>query len=544
MERTLWDLLCHAAHDEPDRIALSEAASGRAVSWSALADLADRASAGLLHLGLQRGDRVVIALPNRIEFVAAYFGTLRAGLVAVPVSPRATTGEFLRVMGDSAARVVIVDVVGIASARAAVEGMRSVLTAPEMTSRSAVELIVVETAAETGEHTWNAMVGSAFTDPAARDDDMPPVDSESLALLLYTSGTSGRPRGAMLTQRALIANIEQVGSVDPPMLLGRDVVLALVPLFHIYGLNAVLGQAVAKHARVVLVDGFDPEDSLDLIEDEAISVVPAAPPVYAHWMQIDDLADRLGAVRFTLSGSAPISPDLVQGFVERTSIPLHQGYGMSEAGPVVSSTMASAGNAHGAVGGWPNGSVGSPLPGVEVRIVPARALEDAEGTEPPGSGEIHVRGPNLFSGYWPDGHGGPDVDGWYATGDVGYLDAWGDLHLVDRLKDLIIVSGFNVFPTEVEEIIVEVPDVAAAAVVGIPDVVSGEAVAAWVSPTDHADRGRIVEDVLAACRKRLASYKVPVVVHVVDKLPYTQTGKVQRGRLRSIERERTVGALE
>lgn len=327
------------------------------------------------------------------------------------------------------------------------------------------------------------------------------------------------------------------------MLLGRDVVLALVPLFHIYGLNAVLGQAVAKHTRVVLVDGFDPEESLDLIDDEAISVVPAAPPVYAHWMQIEDLADRLSAVRFTLSGSAPISPDLVESFVERTSIPLHQGYGMSEAAPVVTSTMASTSTAHGALGGRPNGSVGAPLPGVEVRIVPAQALH-GDGSEHPGSGEIHVRGPNLFSGYWPDGHGGPDADGWYGTGDVGYLDAYGDLHLVDRLKDLIIVSGFNVFPTEVEEVIVELPDVAAVAVVGIPDAVSGEAVAAWVSPTDRADRTHLVDDVLAVCRKRLASYKVPAVVHVVDKLPYTQTGKVQRGRLRSIERERTVGVLE
>jgi long-chain acyl-CoA synthetase len=540
MERTLWDLLCKAAHDEPDRIALSEAASGRAVSWSALADLADRVSAGLLHLGMRAGDRVVLALPNRIEFVAAYFGLLRAGLVAVPVSPRATTGEFLRVMGDSAARVVIVDINGIASARAAVEGMRSVLTAPDVATRSAVELIVVETAVEPGERTWNAVVGGPQTDPAARED-IPQANPESLALLLYTSGTSGRPRGAMLTQRALMANIDQVGQVDPPMLLGRDVVLALVPLFHIYGLNAVLGQAVSKHARVVLVDGFDPEGSLDLIEDEAVSVVPAAPPVFAHWMQLDDLEDRLGAVRFTLSGSAPISPELVQAFVARTSIPLHQGYGMSEAAPVLTSTMASSFGAHGALGGRPNGSVGAPLPGIEVRIAAAPRLD---GHEADGSGEIHVRGPNLFSGYWPDGHGAPDAEGWYATGDVGFLDAYGDLHLVDRLKELIIVSGFNVFPTEVEEVIAEVPDVAAVAVVGLPDPVTGEAVAAWVSPSDHADRTRLVDDVLEACRKRLASYKVPAVVHVVERLPYSSTGKVQRGRLRAMERQPTVGMLE
>ena len=530
----MWSLLCKAAHDEADRIALSEASTGRAVSWSALADLADRVSVGLLHLDLSPGDRVVIALPNRIEFVAAYFGVLRAGLVAVPLSPRATTGEFLRVMGDAAARVVIVDVMGVASARAAVEGMRSV-TQP----LSTIDLVVVDTAVEAGEHHWASLVGGALTDPAARDGDMPVVDPDALALLIYTSGTSGRPRGAMLTQRALVANIDQVSAVDPPMLLGRDVVLGLVPLFHIYGLNAVLGQAVAQHARVVLVDGFDPEGSLDLIEDEAISVVPAAPPVFAHWLQIDDLADRLGAVRYTMSGSAPISRDLVETFVAQTGIPLHQGYGMSEAGPVITSTMASLSTDHGALGGTANGSVGAPLPGLELRIVSAAPLAGSDGTEPPGSGEIQVRGPNLFSGYWPDGEGGPATDGWYGTGDVGYIDARGDLHLVDRLKELIIVSGFNVFPSEVEDVIAGLSDVAAVAVVGIPDAATGEAVAAWVCPTDHADRDWIVEEVLTECRRRLATYKVPVVVHVVDRLPYTQTGKVQRGLLRAIERDRT-----
>lgn len=537
MERTLWDLLCQAAHDEPSRIALSEAATGRTISWSGLADLADRVSASLVHLGLRSGDRVVIALPNRIELVATYFGVLRAGLVAVPMSPRATTGEYLRVMGDSTARMVIVDVVGISSVRAAVEGMRSVLSAPG----AAVELIVVDAPVEDGERRWSDLVGGVMADPAAREDDLAPVSPDSLGVLIYTSGTSGLPRGAMLTHRALVANIDQVGRVTPPMLLGRDVVLALLPLSHIYGLNAVLGQAVAKHARMVLVDGFDPEESLDIIEDEAVSVVPAAPPVFAHWLQVDDLADRLGSVRLTLSGSAPIHPDLVRDFTKHASIPLHQGYGMSEAGPVVTSTLAGGGNSGGGVGGLALSSVGSPLPGIELRIVPVLNATDPDLH---GSGEVQVRGPNLFSGYWPDAEGGPAADGWYATGDLGFLDPDGNLHLVDRLKELIVVSGFNVFPSEVEEVIAEIADVSAVAVVGVPDQVTGEAVVAWVSGSAHADRDTLGEEIKALCRKRLASYKVPAVVHVVDRLPYTLTGKVQRGRLRAMERPWAVGVLE
>ena len=244
--------------------------------------------------------------------------------------------------------------------------------------------------------------------------------------------------------------------------------MGVLPLFHVYGLNAVLGQVLRQHARLVLVNGFDSEGSLDLIEDEAISVVPVAPPVFAYWMQVPGLEDRLGPVRLVLSGSAPLSPELTDAFSARTGVAVHQGYGLTEAAPVVTSTLCSKNPT-------PR-SVGAALPGIEIRLV------DDAGREPSDEdgGEIHIRGDNLFSGYWPDGADGPGEEGWWATGDVGYLDPSGDLYLVDRVKELVIVSGFNVYPSEVEDVIAELPEVAEAAVIGVDDPETGEAVVAYV----------------------------------------------------------------
>ena len=254
----------------------------------------------------------------------------------------------------------------------------------------------------------------------------------------------------MLTHRALVANLEQVATVEPPMIHSDDVVLGVLPLFHVYGLNAVLGGVLRHRAKLVLAERFDPEGTLDLIEDEACSVVPVAPPVFAHWRDVDALEERLGPVRLVLSGSAPLAADVIDEFTDRTGIPVHQGYGLTEAAPVVTTTLRSE---------KPEpGSVGSPLDGIELRLVDDDRvpLSGADLSDP---GEIEIRGANLFSGYWPDGADGPDDDGWWPTGDVGVLDGAGDLHLVDRVKDLVIVSGFNVYPTEVEAVLLEVPGV-------------------------------------------------------------------------------------
>jgi long-chain acyl-CoA synthetase len=526
MESNVAELVTRAAAQEPDKIALSEAASGRTVTWSGLEELVQRVVQGLSDAGMVAGYRVMVAAGNSVEFVAAYLGALRAGMVVVPVNPRSATGELIRVLADSGTRMVIADSSTIATVRAAVGGLGDALESVGMEPGARPRIVSVGTTLAPGERGWDQLVARLGRPTPAR------VDPETLAVLLYTSGTSGRPRAAMLSHRALLANIEQVAQVDPPMITGQDVVMGVLPLFHVYGLNAVLGQVLRQHARLVLVNGFDPEGSLDLIEDEAISVVPVAPPVFAYWMQVPGLEDRLGPVRLVLSGSAPLSPELTDGFSKRTGVAVHQGYGLTEAAPVVTSTLCSEHVS-------PR-SVGAALPGIEIRLV------DENGREPSDEdgGEIHVRGANLFSGYWPDGADGPGQDGWWATGDVGYLDPTGDLYLVDRVKELVIVSGFNVYPSEVEDVIAELPEVAEAAVIGVDDAETGEAVVAYVRATPAGASDGLVDVVRRHCQERLAPFKQPSVIHVVEELPYTVTGKVQKGRLRATERRRALGLLE
>jgi long-chain acyl-CoA synthetase len=526
----LPDLLRESAAASPDRSALVEA-TGRRVTWAELDAEVDRVAAGFAELGLVAGYRVVIALGNRVEFVTAYLGALRARLVAVPVNPRSATGELVRMVADCGARLVVTDAETVTTVRQAVAGLEDALVGAdeELRSRAGVpRVVVVDAPTLPTETAYADLVASATA-------GMPgSPDPESLAVLLYTSGASGRPRAAMLSHRALTANIEQAAAVDPPMLLPDDVLLGVLPLFHVYGLNAVLGQVLRLGARLVLVDGFDAEGALSLIEDEAVTVVPVAPPVLAYWMEIPDLRERLSGVRMVLSGSAPLSPEVQTAFSERSGVVVHQGYGLTEAAPVVTSTLQGV--------TAEAGSVGAVLPGIEVRLVDA-AGRAVEGDDP---GEIRIRGDNLFSGYWPDGADGPDEEGWYATGDVGFLDEHGHLFLVDRLKELVIVSGFNVYPVEVEDVVLEVDGVAQAAVIGTEDPRTGEAVVAYVRPVEGSSLTAVELEaaVREHCEVRLARFKQPAQIHVVDRLPQTATGKIAKGRLRAVQRRRGLGLLE
>jgi len=512
---TVADLLADAALDHPDKVALVEA-DGRARTWRELDDEVARVASGLSAAGVIAGHRVLIAAGNRIEFVATYLGALRAHAVAVPVNPRSTIEELTRMLADSGSKVVVADVDTVTTCRQAMAALES----------GAPRLYVVGGTLKPGEKSYDHLV----TQPAKPS---PPLrDREALATLLYTSGTSGRPRAAMLSHRALLANVEQVAAVDPPMIGADDVVLGVLPLFHVYGLNAVLGSVLRQQAKLVLMPRFDPEGALDLIEDEACTVVPVAPAVFGHWLPIEHLEERLGPVRLVLSGSAPLSPEVLRQFTERSKVPVHQGYGLTEAAPVVTSTLCSTNPAP--------SSVGAALPGIRIRLVD----EDGRAPEGEDAGEIHIAGDNLFSGYWPDGADGPDADGWYATGDVGFLDADGDLYLVDRLKELVIVSGFNVYPTEIEELIAEVAGVLGVAVIGVPDDRTGEAVVAYVRGDGTASGDDLLERVAARCRERLARFKQPSRIEIVDELPLTVTGKVQKGRLRAFERRRALELLE
>jgi long-chain acyl-CoA synthetase len=361
---------------------------------------------------------------------------------------------------------------------------------------------------------------------ALPDDELPRVEraDDDVAVLLFTSGTAGRPRAAMLTHANLAANVAQVQDHSGLALGGDDVGAALLPFFHIFGLNVVLGVGLAAGARTVLTDRFDAARAARLARDQHVTVLAGVPVMFADWLALPDEdapPDTFAAVRLAVSGAAPLPPEVAVGFHDRFGIVLHQGYGLTEASPIVTTTALAPGVPRA-------GSIGQPLPGVEVRLVDGDGADVLVGDP----GELWVRGPNVFPGYWRD----PDAtrlvltaDGTLRTGDVAVLEDDGDLRLVDRLKDLIIVSGFNVYPIEVEDVLLAHPDVREAAVCGAPSPRSGETVVAFVVPT--AGREPDPAELIAHCGHQLARYKCPTRVQVVDSLPRNPAGKLLRRSL-------------
>jgi len=517
----------------PDFTAIVDDANGVCLSWAELDAAVDRLARGLSVAGLVAGQRVAFALGNSPAFVVTYLAVARAGLVSVPMNPRSATGEIARMLADSGARMVVADSSTVSSVRAAVDGLADALQAADdqRRARTPVPLVVVDgVPVLPGERRFADLSLSG----GGAGTVLSPVDPENLALLLYTSGTSGQPRGVMLSSRALLANISQVASIAPAPTRGDDVVLGVLPLFHVYGLNAVLGQVLACGATLVLAEQFDVEATLQLIVERSVTNVPVAPPVIAAWAGRAGAAEALAGVRVLLSGAAPLDPELAALMTRTSGVPVEQGYGLTEAAPVVTSTLTSGARA---AGRSPDpAGVGGPLPGVELEV------RDATGASTDEPGQIWVRGPNLFSGYWPDGTDGPTADGWWGTGDIGLLDADGDLILVDRLRELVLVSGFNVYPSEIEAVIAEVPGVAEVAVIGVPDARTGEAAVAYLvaGGADRSDDS-IEERVLTHCRTRLARYKQPREVSVVQGLPHSATGKVAKGRLRAQARRALLG---
>jgi long-chain acyl-CoA synthetase len=509
---TVADLVARAAERAGDRLALL---SGPAtLTWAELDALVDRAGSALRRLGLATGDRVVLQLGNSVDFPTLYFGALRAGLVAVPANTGYTGPELAHLLEDSGAGALVTSSVHVIAEAGALRtgGLRHVVVAAPSGPDGTLPLPGLLTEA---------------ADPAYRHE---PRSPEDLAVLGYTSGTSGRPRGAMLTHRALLANLEQCAALWPSPVLPSDVVLLAVPLFHAYGLNPALGLLARAGATGVLVDHFDPAETLELITRHGVTAVPAVPAMYVRWVAEPELASAFAGVRMATSGAAPLPPATLLA-LDQAGIAVYEGYGLTEAAPVVTSTL---------VGGVPKpGSVGRALPGVELRL--GGADGEPEGEDGPGEldlvgpgggpGEIVVRGPNLFSGYWPDGADGPDAEGWWATGDVAYADDDGDLHLVDRRTELILVSGFNVYPAEVEAVLAAHPGVAEAAVIGRPDPERGdETVLAYVvAAPDAAPSER---ELLEWAARSLARFKLPATVEFVPELPHTATGKVIKSRLR------------
>jgi long-chain acyl-CoA synthetase len=476
LDTNLADLVARQAATQPRDVALVQPKPmRRTATWAELDTRVNAVAAGLAAHGLVAGHRVAISGPNSIEFVVAYFAILRAGYVAVPMNPESTVAELRAMIDDCGARVLFT------GRQQPLEGVHQIALTP-----AALDEL-------------SELAGQPVSSPR---------DPEALAVLLYTAGTSGEPKAAMLSHRALLNHLYSVASFE---ILDREsVVLAMLPLFHVFGLNAVLGNWALSGARLVIMDGVD--GLADVLAGEQISNLPLAPPVLARILEDNRALANLASVITVLSGAAPLPVDLREQFTARTGLQVDQGYGLTEAAPGVSATLGGQVLGH--------GHVGRPLPGVEVRI--------GDGSEPTEPGEIWIRGNNLFAGYWPDGQGGPDEFGWFPTGDIGYL-LDGELFLVDRARELIIVNGFNVYPAEVEEAIAEVQGVESVAVIGRSHRRTGEQVVAFVTGNDLS-----VEAINDYCADRLAKFKRPSLVHVVDELPRGVTGKVRKGVLRGL----------
>ena len=489
------DLVAEAAASVPEHPALLDHPAGHSLSWRATEEATRAFATRLLSVGLEAGDRVAVSLPGSAELCVAIFGVLRAGGVLVPMSTDLPTPEVRRVLDDSGARFLV--------------GGSADLGVPTV---APPDLAAAPESAE----------GFAR-------------GGEDLAVLCYTSGTAGVPRGVMLSHRALLSNVAQCSSLKPAPVNATDRVLLAVPLFHLYGLGPGLLQVAAAGATAVLMDKFSTEGALELCAEHRVTAMVGVPPMYQAFAAVDGerLAGALASVRLLTSGAAPLPATVLGAIRSATGLSVFDGYGLTETGPVLTSTL---------VGGVAKaGSVGGPIPGVELRLVdsdgrPVVVADDPEelqdlddyGSE---TGLVSVRGANLFSGYWPDGAYGPDEEGWFRTGDVGYLDTDGDLHLVDRANDLIIVNGFNVYPHEVERVLDLLPEVAESAAVGVPDERTGERVRAVVVLAHGATLTE--QAVLDHCAAHLAKFKVPSSVEFVDTLPHSVTGKLRRATLRS-----------
>jgi long-chain acyl-CoA synthetase len=349
--------------------------------------------------------------------------------------------------------------------------------------------------------------------------DVVEVTPDTLAVLIFTSGTAGAPRAAMLSHGNLLSNLEQGRAAHVGIEPG-DVVYGVLPMFHIFGLNVVLGLSLHAGATVVLVQRFDPFTALETIRDRHVTVVPGAPPMWLAFSHFDEApADSFTGVRVALTGAAKMPEEAMRRLHDRFGLELAEGYGMTEASPAVTSSV-----------GLPIrvGSVGKVLEGIRVRLVDESGDDVLDGD----SGEVWVQGPNVFQGYLDDPEQTARVltpDGWLRTGDIATADSDGYLYLVDRAKDLIIVSGFNVYPAEVEDVLLQHPAVAEAGVVGVPHPHHGEAVKAFVVLRE----GMYVDEdsLIAWCGDELARYKCPAKILFVDALPRNLSGKLLRRSL-------------
>lgn len=498
----VWDAVLGAADARGDRPALIEGETGRTITHRELRDGSLRVAAGLARAGLRPGQPIALALPNSIEFALAWYGAMRAGAWVVPINPIYTAAEMEHQIRDSGARLLVT------------------------TGERARDLAsAVDKVFETGGN-WQELIECQDSPPDVRPG------ADDLAALPYSSGTTGKPKGVMLTQANILANIRQFQCVFD--VREHEVLVNVLPLYHVAGLNCALNSGLACGFTVVVLRRFDLEAWLALIEKYRGTFAIIPPPVAVavvkspHWdrYKLDSLCN-VGC------GAAPLGADMQKAFDDRTGLVLRQAWGMTEGSAIL--TVDSTDPALRRLG-----SCGRLIPSMEARVVDVATGRELGANE---SGEIWLRGPNIMKGYWHQPTATADTlveDGWMRTGDIGYFDADGYVHLVDRLKELIKYNAQQVAPAELEDILQTHPAVQDAAVIGAPDERAGEIPMAFVVRKSGAsvDAAELMEYVAA----RVAPHKKVRAVEFIDAIPKSPTGKILRRVLKDAVRARAASA--
>ena len=489
--------IAHLAHDAAAKWGGKEAAvfpGIRTLSFAELDALAGRFAGGLLALGLARGDRVVLHLPNCWQWIVAYHALARIGAVVVPANILLSAVEIDFLTANSGARAVIVPTGAFPFA-----GQR-----PE---------IVITAADPAGSLAFDSVADAPWAAPAD-------IGPEELFTIGYTSGTTGKPKGAELTQGNVFSSTALTATVH--VRTAEDRIYSALPFPHVYG-NVVMNACFLTGATLIAPARFEPGEALRAIAADRITLFEGVPTMYYQMLAHPAIADaELGSLRRCTVGGQTMPLAKIEAAAARFGCPMLELWGMTEvAGPATSHSPY-----------WPPryGSIGLPFPGVAMRA--AHPDDPARDAAPGEAGELMVRGPLVTSRYWnnPEASAAALDDGWLATGDIGRIDADGYIWIVDRKKDLILTAGYNVYPAELEQVIAMLPGVSMVAVVGVPDEEKGEIAHAFV--VLHRDTILDSAEVMAHCRHHLAAYKVPRALHFVDDLPKTSTGKIMRRALR------------
>lgn len=474
---------------------------GKSFIYKELDKMANRVANALRGLGIERGDRVGLFLPNIPAFVISYLGILKIGAVAVSLNVMLKSDEVKFILDDCSAKALIT-----------IESLSE--NVPDWELPELKHILIAEGEAIKG-ISLEQLMASASSNARAIE-----MEGSEPAVIIYTSGTTGFPKGAVLSHSNVISNnyaANRFYRIQPD-----DRLLLYLPLFHCFGQNAILNSGLNACATIILQRRFEPEQVLKTIASDGVTMFFGVPTVFIKLLNMDTSGYNLESVRYYFTAAAPMPVEVVQQWQSKHGFVIHEGYGLTETSPFSSYNHNLK---------YKLGSIGTPIENVEMKIVNLDGME----VQPGELGEIVVRGANVMLGYWnrPSETAQVLTNGWLHTGDIGRMDSDGYFYIVDRLKDMVNVSGFKVYPTEVENVIYQHPAVAEVAVYGVADLLKGEIVKANILL--KASQTITEEEIIAFCSERMAGYKIPRAIKFIDSLPKNATGKVLKKLLREEE---------